>query len=241
MMKYGGSGPDKGRVVTLNVYDLHSVNNYGYFAGIGAFHTGVQVDDREYAFGGHPGNGSGVYDITPRSQVGATFRESVAMGTTNVSYSRLQSILDELGSQFTGTSYHPLNKNCNSFSNALCLKLVGKEIPAWINRLAYIGSYFQWALPTQLGGATPATPQLPPTSAAKSFTGSGNVLGHSLNSSAMPSYPTTSPNATSSSSPNSAPIPPSSINTSSSTDNTAARRDILANAALRRLESSNKT
>ena len=38
--------------VIINVYDLADFNAYLNWAGLGAYHTGVQCHGREYAFGG---------------------------------------------------------------------------------------------------------------------------------------------------------------------------------------------
>ncbi|CAN0178973.1 unnamed protein product, partial [Hapterophycus canaliculatus] len=38
--------------VTLNVYDLSPVNEFGHPIGLGVFHSGLEVDGREYTFAG---------------------------------------------------------------------------------------------------------------------------------------------------------------------------------------------
>lgn len=48
--------------VTLNVYDLTPMNDWGYPVGLGAFHSGVVVDDREYTYAG----GGGIFNHDPR-------------------------------------------------------------------------------------------------------------------------------------------------------------------------------
>lgn len=39
-------------LVVLNVYDLSEQNSWSYWCGIGIFHSGIQVYDVEYAYGG---------------------------------------------------------------------------------------------------------------------------------------------------------------------------------------------
>lgn len=46
----------------LNVYDLSPVNELGYPVGLGVFHSGLQVGDREYTFAG----GGGIFNHDPR-------------------------------------------------------------------------------------------------------------------------------------------------------------------------------
>ena len=41
---------------------------------------------------------------------------------------------------FRTGSYDIGSKNCNHFSNAMCVSLVGVQIPPWVNRAASIGS-----------------------------------------------------------------------------------------------------
>ncbi|MQL82767.1 hypothetical protein Taro_015239 [Colocasia esculenta] len=52
--------------VYLNVYDLTPMNGYVYWAGIGVFHSGVEVHGVEYAFGAHDYSTSGVFEVEPR-------------------------------------------------------------------------------------------------------------------------------------------------------------------------------
>jgi len=127
--------------VYLNVYDLHHANSYGYFVGLGAFHSGVEIGDKEYAFGGHEYNFTGVYESTPRVVVGAAFRESILLGETSLTRTEIQNILNELSLDYVGVSYHPIKRNCNAFSNDLSLRLLNKPIPSYVNRLAYFGSF----------------------------------------------------------------------------------------------------
>jgi len=35
-------------------------------------------------------------------------------------------IIDTMGLEYTGTAYHPLYRNCNHFSNELCMTLLGE-------------------------------------------------------------------------------------------------------------------
>ncbi|EFA85142.1 hypothetical protein PPL_02141 [Heterostelium album PN500] len=133
--------------IYLNVYDLHPVNSYFYYFGLGAFHSGVELYGSEYSFGGHEYSFTGVFEIEPRTATGVIFRERLLIGETTKSRSQVQSIVDAISDEFTGNSYHPLQRNCNSFSQEFVYRLTGKNIPNYINRLAYIGNFFSCLIP----------------------------------------------------------------------------------------------
>lgn len=135
--------------VILNVYDLNEQNLNLYPFGLGMFHSGVQVGGLEWSFAG----GAGIYSDSPKSAAGAKFRESIVMGEFRGTSSDFDRLMDELRPHFSGNSYNILSKNCNSFSNALCTKLLRKPIPGWVNRMATLGSYFECCLPPQITGA----------------------------------------------------------------------------------------
>lgn len=66
-------------------------------------------------------------------------RESVLLGETTLSRAEIHMILHQLSTEWIGNTYHPFTKNCNSFSDALSMRLFNKPIPNYINRLPYLG------------------------------------------------------------------------------------------------------
>ncbi len=42
-----------------------------------------------------------------------------------------------------------MRQNCNSFADEFCLRLVSKNIPPFVNRLAYLGSFVSCLMPRQ--------------------------------------------------------------------------------------------
>lgn len=138
----------------LNIYDLTPVNNYLYWFGLGIFHSGIEVHGLEYGFGAHEYATSGVFEVEPRSCPGFTFRRSVLLGRTNMSRSELRLFMEEISSKYHGDTYHLIAKNCNHFTEEVCLRLTGKPIPGWVNRLARLGSFCNCLLPENIHATT---------------------------------------------------------------------------------------
>ncbi|OIW10348.1 hypothetical protein TanjilG_28099 [Lupinus angustifolius] len=134
----------------LNVYDLTPANNYLYLFGVGIFHSGIEVHGMEYGFGAHEYSTSGVFEVEPRSCPGFIFRRSVLLGTTDMSHSEFRSFMERLSAKYHGDTYHLIAKNCNHFTDEVCQQLTGKPIPAWVNRLARVGSFCNCLLPEGL-------------------------------------------------------------------------------------------
>ncbi|XP_023525757.1 deSI-like protein At4g17486 [Cucurbita pepo subsp. pepo] len=136
--------------VYLNVYDLTPINGYAYWFGLGVYHSGVQVHGVEYAFGAHDHATSGIFEVEPRQCPGFTFRKSICIGRTNLGPKDVRSFMEKLAEEYSGNTYHLITKNCNHFCNDACVKLVGKPIPSWVNRLARLGLFCNCVLPASL-------------------------------------------------------------------------------------------
>mmetsp|Transcript_10590 Transcript_10590/g.14942 ORF Transcript_10590/g.14942 Transcript_10590/m.14942 type:complete len:277 (-) Transcript_10590:42-872(-) len=190
---YNGGRTQMGIEVRINLYDLSPTNDCLYPVGLGFYHSGVELNGVEYTFGS---GGSGIFEMVPKeipststdsSEGGAAvaaghvvFRESIVMGVYGGGSSGLRVILDDLRSDFGPSDYNLLTKNCNTFSNAFVHSLLGRPIPAYINRLADLGNFISCLLPKQLleggGGSNNNVPQS--LGAATGSTASGyHVLG----------------------------------------------------------------
>ena len=55
-------------------------------------------------------------------------------------------LISEAKRIYAEEKYDIFNKNCNHFTGELCKKLINKDIPCYINRLASVGKYFRCLL-----------------------------------------------------------------------------------------------
>ncbi|TXG74548.1 hypothetical protein ES288_1Z034600v1 [Gossypium darwinii] len=136
--KRQSNGGSNGALLYLNVYDLTPMNNYLFFYGL------------EYGYGAHEDPTSGVFELEPRSCPGFIFRRSVLLGGTSMSRSEFQLFIEQLSQKYHGDTYHLITKNCNHFTDEVCLQLTGKPIPGWVNRLARLGSFCNCLLPESI-------------------------------------------------------------------------------------------
>lgn len=136
--------------VYLNVYDLTSMNGYAYWLGLGVYHSGVQVHGLEYAFGAHENSTTGIFEVEPKKCPGFTFRKSILIGRTDMGPKDVRAFMEKLAEEYSGNTYNLITKNCNHFCNDACLRLTGKPIPSWVNRLARLGLLCNCVLPAGL-------------------------------------------------------------------------------------------
>lgn len=143
-----------GTEVALNVYDLAPVNDFLFHAGLGLYHTGVVINGTEYTFA----SDAGVFQHTPRAVPNAKFREQIAMGSFPGGQAEIQTVINSLGDESFGPDdYNILRNNCNHFAAALCRKLLQKNIPSYVNRVADIGVCCSCLIPKQLLEQAPVT------------------------------------------------------------------------------------
>lgn len=87
-----------------------------------------QVYDQEWSFG-FCDIGTGVFSCAPKSNPMYTYRETVPLGRTMLAKYRVNQIVRELGSEWKGTSYDLLSRNCNHFCEELCIRLGVQNLP----------------------------------------------------------------------------------------------------------------
>ncbi|KAJ8603506.1 hypothetical protein CTAYLR_005120 [Chrysophaeum taylorii] len=135
--------------VALNVYALRDFNEANEFlssVGLGFYHSGVEIDGREYSYAPNVG----IYDTSPRSVPNAVFRGTVEMGQFEGGRATLADAIDSLRARFTPSGYDIMTNNCNAFADALVFELTTAHVPPWINRMALLGSCVACLLPRHL-------------------------------------------------------------------------------------------
>ncbi|KAI1442055.1 DUF862-domain-containing protein [Annulohypoxylon stygium] len=130
--------------IVINVYDLLPAGRLSsvlWTVGASLLHSGVVINGKEYAYGGHDQRGmTGVYWTRPKTEPpGGTFKTEILHGFTFATQAEIDTIIRHASDEFQGTAYNLLTKNCNHFTSYLCQKLTGRPGPGWLNRAASIG------------------------------------------------------------------------------------------------------
>jgi len=132
--------------VILNVYDvsnnprIQTINNTTKSFGYGGiFHAGIEIQGKEYSFGGTVNKRSkisGVFQCTPKQCPMHHYRESVFLGDCELHSEKVQSILAGIRPKWLATSYNVFRNNCACFSRELAIELGVGDLPEWVFSLA---------------------------------------------------------------------------------------------------------
>ena len=115
--------------------------------GVGLYHSGIEIQGVEYSYGGNINNpGTGVFTSAPLTVDNAIYFCSYNVGTCS-DITKVYSTLESVKDRFKANEYSLINQNCNHFSEAFCLELLGKAVPSYVNRLARMGSWAVFLLP----------------------------------------------------------------------------------------------
>lgn len=104
------------------------------------------VHGKEYGFGAHDFPVSGVFEVEPRSCPGFLYRTTISLGRINMSSSEFRTFIENMAGEYHGDTYHLISKNCNHFTDDVSLRLTGRRIPGWVNRLARLGTFIKFLL-----------------------------------------------------------------------------------------------
>lgn len=92
----------------------------------GVWHTGVCVYGKEYFYGG------GICIGEPKKTPYGYPVKEIDFGETHKTQQEFENYLKEIDSKYNMQTYNVLNNNCNHFTDAALLYLVGKHLPDYI-------------------------------------------------------------------------------------------------------------
>ena len=133
------------KIVSINIYELHpKANLFLSKIGIGLYHSGVVIGDREWTFGpfiNNQTNENGIYSIPPG--LFNEFRKTtLIVGQIDINEFDLTCIVNKFRQQFLSSEYEIIINNCNDFTKVFCREICNYDVPNWINRAAKITSLF---------------------------------------------------------------------------------------------------
>lgn len=146
----GGTSKPKKYNVTVNVYDLASNDLNGALSSIvggGLHHSGIQINNTEYAFGGGSGNSTGVWKQQPQripsNNVSAngnvpSCSRSHDLGQVTMTKRQMQELFQTLSTEYPCSRYDLISCNCNHFTADACRRL-GLQAPDYLNKVANTG------------------------------------------------------------------------------------------------------
>ncbi|MCJ1248400.1 hypothetical protein MMC30_005617 [Trapelia coarctata] len=147
--------------IHINIYDLlppGPISTLLWPLGLSLLHTGIVLLDHEYSYGATGPSPSpapshsqtGIFHTPPLTPPpGGTHRLTHLQGFTYLSASEIEDIIRDASAKFPGERYNLLSNNCNHFTNYMCKVLTGREMPAWINRAARVGTALPCLVPKE--------------------------------------------------------------------------------------------
>ena len=142
--------------VYLNIYDILIKHNRCIEKiGMGIFHTGVEINGKEYAYGGNSLlEDTGVYSMRPKTHDVFKFRQTIEIGEIS-DMEVVQSALQKTMKKYRANHYNMLTFNCNHFSHDFLILIIGRGLPPHLNRAAYLGSFLKCLVPRKYLIVTP--------------------------------------------------------------------------------------
>jgi hypothetical protein len=133
------------KIVSINIYELHpKANRFLSKIGIGLYHSGVVIDNREWTFGpfiNNQTNENGIYSIPP-GLFNEFHKTTIIIGQIDINEFDLTCIMNKFRQQFLSSEYELIINNCNDFTKVFCREICNYDVPNWINRAAKISSIF---------------------------------------------------------------------------------------------------
>jgi hypothetical protein len=133
------------KIVSINIYELHpKANRFLGKIGVGLYHSGVVIGDREWTFGpfiNNQTNENGIHSIPP-GLFNEFHKTTLIVGQIDINEFDLACIINKFRHQFLSSEYELIINNCNDFTKVFCKEICNYDVPNWINRAAKITSLF---------------------------------------------------------------------------------------------------
>ena len=124
----------EGEPVYLNVYNFTPLNAIFKLFGCAIYHTGVQVYNSEYWYGGHNYDKSGIMKTKP-SAIKIELKESILIGVTKMNELEVDMEIYDMSRTWLGSKYEPFDHNCNDFSKEFMQRILNYSfMPRYILR-----------------------------------------------------------------------------------------------------------
>lgn len=124
--------------VFINIYLLNDSKlcQLLHKIGLGVYHSSVTLGSREYFYGYCPkGCGIGEMNLSNESESTPLLFQKMYITKIEIDEERLKEIICEMAKEYRGQKYDILTYNCHIFTNDLCKRLCGKNLPKWVDRL----------------------------------------------------------------------------------------------------------
>lgn len=128
--------------IYINIYNMHPLNDYLQYIGVGAYHSAISVGDIEISFG----KKKGIY-YTKKNNTQEFLRDSILIDKTYLHDYEIYNKINSFEYMFNASSYDVITNNCNHFTKTIVDKIFFKDSPSYINRLADFLSCFTCILP----------------------------------------------------------------------------------------------
>lgn len=147
--------------IYLNIYDLCPCwNSMAHCAGLGVYHTGLELGGVEYSFDNHPDQEEGLiwhppYHQDESLQRRLPLRVRVLLGRSYCKLDAGHTLLRSMTSDWPSGSYDLLECNCHHWCATAACVLDVQGVPNWVTRSAAVLRFFS-------GGDGSEGPQSPP-------------------------------------------------------------------------------
>ena len=122
--------------VFINIYLLNDSRlcQLLHKIGLGAYHSSVTLGSREY-FYGYCSKGCGIGEMDNNSESAPLLFQKIYVTKIEINEERMKKIFCEMAKEYRGPKYDILTYNCHIFTNDLCKRICGKNLPEWVDRL----------------------------------------------------------------------------------------------------------